>query len=191
MGTTCHGAGRRLASGPVYNYDSNELNNYSTYYKNFTPNNVSFGLQITVPFFDFGLRAKARSPAADALRATVEAEQAQRQNDIQIATLTGNLRELDALAEIASLKQQIANEQLRPFWHNWNWATVRSGSGRSATTDPKAEQLARIDERQKFEDALDAGFDLAKARLSLAARAWAHGRLAARIARESSPPADR
>jgi hypothetical protein len=32
---------------------------------------------------------------------------------------------------------------------------------------PKAEQLARIDERQKFQDSLDAGFDLAKARLSL------------------------
>jgi hypothetical protein len=32
---------------------------------------------------------------------------------------------------------------------------------------PKAEQLARIDERQKFQDAQDAGFDLAKARLSL------------------------
>jgi hypothetical protein len=32
---------------------------------------------------------------------------------------------------------------------------------------PKAEQLARIDERQKFEDALDAGLDLSKARLNL------------------------
>jgi hypothetical protein len=32
---------------------------------------------------------------------------------------------------------------------------------------PKAEQLARIDERQKFEDSLDAAVDLSKARLSL------------------------
>jgi len=32
---------------------------------------------------------------------------------------------------------------------------------------PKAEQLARIDERQKFSDALDAGLDLSKARLNL------------------------
>ena len=31
----------------------------------------------------------------------------------QIATLTGSLRELDAQAEIASLKQQIAGEQLK------------------------------------------------------------------------------
>jgi hypothetical protein len=32
---------------------------------------------------------------------------------------------------------------------------------------PKAEQLARIDEGQNAQDALEAGFDLAKARLSL------------------------
>ena len=99
----------QIGFGAMYNYDSDDLNSYSTYYKNFTPNNVSFGLQITVPFFDFALRAKARETAAEALRATVEAEQAQRQNEIQIASLTGSLRELDTLAEIASLKQQIAN----------------------------------------------------------------------------------
>ena len=87
---------------------------------------------------------------------------------MQIATLTGSLRELDAQAEIASLKQQIADEQLKSRagatgagqrrWH-------RPGAPPQLT--PKAEQLARIDERQKFEDALDAGFDLSKARLSL------------------------
>jgi hypothetical protein len=32
---------------------------------------------------------------------------------------------------------------------------------------PKAEQQARIDAQQKNEDALDAGFELAKARLTL------------------------
>ena len=33
----------QIGFGAVYNYDSNELNSYSTYYQNFTPNNVSFG----------------------------------------------------------------------------------------------------------------------------------------------------
>lgn len=158
----------QLGFGAVYNYDSNELNNYSTYYKNFTPNNVSFGLQITVPFFDFSLRAKAKETAAEALRATVEAEQAQRQNDVQIATLTGTLRELDAQAEVASLKQQIADAQLKAVM-----TQLESGNGAAAgpsaqpQTTPKAEQLARIDERQKYEDALEASLGLAKARLGL------------------------
>ena len=60
-----------------------------------------------------GLHAKSRETAAEALRARVEAEQAQQQNDVEIAQLTASLRELDAQAEIASLKQQIADEQLK------------------------------------------------------------------------------
>jgi outer membrane protein TolC len=158
----------QLGFGAVYNYDSNELNNYSTYYNHFTPNNVSFGVQITVPFFDFSLRAKAKETAAEALRATVEAEEAQHQNDVQIATLNSSLRELDAQAEVASLKQQIADAQLKAVL-----AQLESGNGAAVgpnaqpQTTPKAEQLARIDERQKYEDALDASLGLAKARLSL------------------------
>jgi outer membrane protein TolC len=139
------------------------------YYGNSLPaNNFSSGFQIQVPLFDWGHRAKARESAADALRATVEAEQAQRQNEVQIAELTGSLRELDTLAEIASLKQQIAKEQLQAVLAQLelgNGAGV--GPGAQPQITPKAEQLARIDERQKFQDSLDAGFDLSKARLSL------------------------
>lgn len=157
-----------IGFGAVYNYDSNELNSYSTYYNHFTPNNVSFGLQISVPFFDFAIRAKAKVSAADALRAKVEAEQAQQQNDIEISQLTSSLRELDAEAEVASLKQQIAEEQLKSVA-----AQLEAGNGATGTPgappqlSPTAEQQARIDERQKYLDALDAGFDLSKARLDL------------------------
>jgi outer membrane protein TolC len=158
----------QIGFGAVYNYDSNELNSYSTYYNNFTPNNISFGLQISIPFFDFSLRAKAKVTAAEALRAKVEAEQAQHQNDVQIAALTGSLRELDAQAEIASLKQQIAGEQLKAVLTQMELGNgTGSGPGAPAQVTPKAEQLARIDERQKIEDALEAGFDLSKARLGL------------------------
>jgi outer membrane protein TolC len=158
----------QIGFGAVYNYDSNELNSYSTYYNHFTPNNISFGLQITVPFFDFALRAKAKVSAAEALRAKVEAEQAQQQNDVKVATLTGSLRELDAMAKIASLKQQIADEQLKSVLAQIELGNG-TGSGPNSTPQlsPKAEQLARIDESQKIEDALDAEFNLAKARLSL------------------------
>lgn len=158
----------QIGFGAVYNYDSNELNSYSTYFRNFTPNNVSFGLQISVPFFDFAVRAKAKVSAAEALRAKVEAEQALRQNDVQIATIASSLRELDAQAEIAGLKQQIADEQLKSVL-----VQLELGNGSTPGTNaqpqltPKAEQLARIEERQDFEDALDAGFVLSKARLSL------------------------
>jgi len=160
----------QIGFGAVYNYDSNEFNNYAQFYQphTFTPNNVSFGLSIQFPFFDFALRAKAKGTAAEALRATVEAEQARRQNDVQIVTLGGTLRELDAQAEVASLQQQIAAAQLKTVM-----AQMESGNGAAAgpnampQTSPKTEQLARIDERQKYQDALDAGLALAKARLGL------------------------
>jgi outer membrane protein TolC len=163
-------AGRRpqVVFGAQYNLDSDKLNSYATYYNHYTPNNFGFGFSIQIPLFDVGLRAKARESAADALRATVEAEQAARQNDVEIATLTGSLRELDALAEIASLKQQIAHEQLSAVL-----AQLELGNGAEGGTSaqpqltPKAEELARIDERQKFEDSLDSEFDLSKARLGL------------------------
>ena len=157
-----------IGFGAVYNYDSNELNSYSKYYNNFTPNNVSFGLQISLPFFDFAVRAKAKVSAAEALRAKVEAEQAQQQNDIQISQLTASLRELDAEAEVASLKQQISAEQLKSVL-----AQLEVGNGQTGTPgappqlSPTAEQQARIDERQKYVDAIDSGFDLSKARLNL------------------------
>ena len=157
-----------IGFGAVYNYDSNELNSYSTYYKNFTPNNVSFGLQISVPFFDFAVRAKAKVSAAEALRTKVEAEQAQQQNDIQISQLTASLRELDAQAEVASLKQQIAAEQLKSVVTQLAVGNGATGTpGAPPQLSPTAEQQARIDERQKYLDALDAGLDLSKARLDL------------------------
>jgi len=145
------------------------LNDANHYYLHDIPtNNFSSGFQIQVPLFDLGHRAKAKETAADALRATVEAEQAQRQNEIQISMLTGSLRELDTLAEIASLKQQIAHEQLQAVLAQLELGNGASaGPGAPPQLTPKAEQLARIDERQKFADALDAGFDLAKTRLSL------------------------
>jgi len=156
-----------IGFGAVYNYDSNELNSYSTYYKNFTPNNVSFGLQINIPFFDFALRAKAKATAAEALRATVEAEQARQQNDVQIATITGNLRELEAQAEVAGIKQQIADTQLKTVLTQLELGSGASGPNAPPPASPKTEQLARIDERQKFQDAQEAALGLAKTRLGL------------------------
>jgi outer membrane protein TolC len=141
------------------------LNNADTYYAHpLKSDNFGSGFNIQIPLFDMGHRAKVRQSSADALRATVEAEQAERQNEVQIATLAGNIRELDATEEISSLKQQIAAEQLKAVQAQ---LTYGNGSSTTPQLSPKAEESARIDERQKMIDALDSGFDLSKARLSL------------------------
>jgi outer membrane protein TolC len=154
-----------------YNRNTTILNSFNSYFNPANPipaNNFSSGIAITVPVLDFGHHAKSHESAAEALRATVEAEQAQNESDVRITEAMGSIRELDTLAEIASLKQQIAGEQLKTVL-----TELEVGNGGGATPgaspqlSPKAEQLARIDERQKLVDSLDAGFDLAKARLGL------------------------
>ncbi len=168
-GDTLYGFLPQVGFAAQYLRSTKLLNNADTYYKNnLPPNNFSSGFSIQLPLFDWGQHARAKQSAAEALRATIEAEQAQHQNEVQIAEITGNLRELDTQAEIASLKQQIAKEQLQSVLAQLELGNgTESGPAAQPQLTPKAEQLARIDERQKYGDSLDAGFDLAKARLSL------------------------
>ncbi|MGB8259576.1 MAG: TolC family protein [Terracidiphilus sp.] len=152
-----------------YNRVTTLLNDVNSYFKRPLPSdNVASGISIQIPLVDFVHRAKARQSAAEALRARVEVEQAQRQNEVQIAQLTGGLRELGALAEVTSLRQQIAEQQLKAILTSLevgNGATATAGAPAQLT--PKDEQLARIDERHKAQEALDASFELARARLNL------------------------
>ena len=157
-----------ITFGAQYNRDSNSLNNYSTYYQHFKADNFSIGVTIQIPIFDLIHRDKARESAADALRTRVEAEQASRQNDLQIATLDASLGELSALTDIAQLKQEIAHEQLKEVQSELQYGNGSSADpGASPQVTPKALQLALIDEQSKAMDAAESEFDLSKARLSL------------------------
>jgi outer membrane protein TolC len=158
----------QLSFGAQYNRNTTLLNDVNNFFAQHLPaNNFSSGIAISVPF-DMGHHAKSRESAADALRATVEAEQAERQNEIQVADLTESLKELNAQAEIASLKQQIAADRLKTVQTEIETGNGAVGvPGGPPQPSPGDEQLARIDERQKFEDSLDAGFDLARTRLGL------------------------
>ena len=159
----------QLSFGAQYNRNTTLLNEVNSFFNRpLPPNNFSSGIAISIPVFDLGHHAKSRESNADALRATAEAEQAERQNEVQIADLTASLKELDAQAEVASLKQQIAGEQLKIVLTQLEVGNGSgAGSGGSSQLSPKEEQLSRIDERQKFLESLDAGLDLARTRLGL------------------------
>jgi len=153
-----------------YARETTLLNNANSYYAHpLKGDNFSSGFQIELPLFDRSHRAKVKQSAAEALRATVEAEQARNQNDIQISMLTETLNELDTRAEIAQLKQQIASEQIKSIETEMELGNPEPGSANAPVKQlsPKDQQLAKINERQKFEESLDAGFDLARTRLSL------------------------
>lgn len=159
----------QLAFGAQYLRNTTLLNDVNSFFRRPLPaNNFSSGISIQVPIFNMFNRAKARASAADALRATVEAEEARRQHQIEIASLSSSLRELDTQEEIASLKQQIAQQAVTTVTTEMevgNGAGI--GPGAQAPPSPKAEELARIDERQKYQDALEAELGLSKARLEL------------------------
>jgi outer membrane protein TolC len=159
----------QLSFGAQYLRSTTILNDVNSFFAKPLPaNNFSSGISIDIPLYDRERRAKAREAAADALRSTVEAEQAERQSDIQISELSNSIRELDTLAEIAGLKQQIASNQLHTVLTQLELGTGAGTSpGAPPQLTPKAEQLARIEEIQKLDDAMDAELDLAKARLGL------------------------
>jgi outer membrane protein TolC len=159
----------QVSFGFEYNRDA-AFSGYTNYYRSFQQNNVSAGIQMQFPLFDPIHRSKLKESSASSLRATIQAEQAQHQNEEHIAALDGTIAELDAEAEVAGLQQQIAAEQVKTVT-----TELQGGNGSSSTQQlsPKAEQLARIEERQRFVESLDAGFDLTKARLSLL-RAFGH-----------------
>jgi outer membrane protein TolC len=160
----------QLTFGLQYNRNTELLNNINQTFFNgkIPPNSLSSGFSISLPIFDAGSRAKANESAADALRARVEAEQAQRQSEAQIVELDSSLRELETQVEIAELKQQIAGEQLKTVTTQLELGTGSGvGPGAPPQLSPQAEQQARIDERQKYADSLEAGLELSKTRLSL------------------------
>ena len=161
----------QLAFGAQYLRYTTLLNNVNEYFNPnhpFPANNFSSGISIQVPIFNMFNRAKAKASAADALRATVEAEEAAHQHQAQIATLSSSLRELATEAEIASLKEQIAEQNVKTVaveMESGNGAGT--GPGAPPQLSPEAEELAHIDERQKYEDALEAGLQLSETRLRL------------------------
>ncbi len=158
-----------ISFGAQYNRNTTVLNDINAYYARPLPaNNFFSGFNLILPLFDAGLRAKSRESAAEALRARVEAEQTRQQSDVQIAQLSASLRELDTMAVIASLKQQIAAEQLKSVEAQLELGNgAGAGPGAPAQLSPTSEQQALIDERQKYMDSLDANLELSKTRLNL------------------------
>jgi outer membrane protein TolC len=169
-----------FAFGGEYNRYA-KFNNYAEYYLRFQHNNFDAGVQITIPLFDASKRAKARESAADSTRATAEAAQAKNQVSEQVLSLRHSIEELKVQRRIAQLKSDLAGEQL---------ATVQSqlqngsGSPNAAPVTPKDEQLAHIQERERYQDALDASFQLTRVELSLMRslgeiQDWTHSTLVA------------
>lgn len=155
----------QIGFGFTYDYLDTNLNNYNNYYNNkLRPNNFGIAAQITLPLFDRVKTARARESAAEALHADTQAEQGRQQADEQVVQLQKSLPTLRAQARIAELQAKLASQQLDAVLVQVNNAP----SSPSATpVTPADEMQARIDERARFSDALEARFQLMKAEIAL------------------------
>jgi outer membrane protein TolC len=156
----------QFSFGAQYGRFSTYNNTYSTYYPSVTAhglseNAVGFGLNIMVPLFDASHRARARVGTAEAVHAEHQALIDRRQYREELLKLSHSLAELQTRAQLASIDRDIAQQQLNVVLFQLN----TSGSARPniPPMTPEDEQNARILERQRYVDMLEAEFQLRQA----------------------------
>jgi outer membrane protein TolC len=141
-----------------------QYTNIQDYYLRFQQNNAAVGVQITVPLYDVVHRAKEREAAADAAHALHEADSIRDQFFDSRIRARHTAAELSTRAEIATLDQQLAQQQLDVML-----VQLKAGSGNLSGPQmtPKDEQTARIAEREKFVALLNANFEAQQAAIGL------------------------
>ena len=156
----------QIGFGFNYEYLDTTLNNYNNFYYpgKLQPNNFGIAAQITFPLFNAATSAHARETAADAVHADTQAEQGREVAEEQVVQLRQSFPELRAQARIADLQEKLAQQQLQSVLLQLrNPPATATG----APLTPADEMTARINERSRFSEALDARFTLLKAQLSL------------------------
>ena len=142
------------------------FNNYSTYYPAFNNNTLNaaiIGAQLQVPLYDRVHRDKVRESSADLFRTSQNAK------DVRIQFVEGRLKlqhaatELAARADLAAIDRDLAQSQLDALL-----IQVQSGMSAGGTPmTPKDEQNARIQERQRFLELLNADLQLTQTEINL------------------------
>jgi hypothetical protein len=129
-----------------------------------TANEGFFGVQISVPLLDRARAAKGRESLAEAAKALHDAQNAQNEALDGRSRLRHSIAELQAQADVASLQQQLAQQQLDVLR-----VQLQAGTGSASGTQmtPKDEQTALISERDKYLAVLDANYQLRQAEIQL------------------------
>jgi outer membrane protein TolC len=92
---------------------SNTISNYGTYYKNFQINNITAGVAVRFPFFNFSQRARAKAADFEALKAKKQAEATRNQVSEETLQLEHTAEQLQAARDVAQLEYQVAQSGLQ------------------------------------------------------------------------------
>ncbi len=141
-----------------------KFNNYAEYYLRFQHNNFDVGINMTLPIYDSAARDRARASSADAVHAREQAKLFKFQLSEQTRELSGSLSELRAQQKIARLQSDYAQENVDAVL-----TQLQNGTGNPNATPltPQDEQKARIEERRRYVEKLDADFQLMQAQIQL------------------------
>ena len=134
-----------------------KFNNYDLYYKNYTANNFSGGLNLRIPIFNSVQKARAQEAEADAMTAKKQAEMAKDQVREDTLKLRRSLRQLSAARDVARLEWEVSQGDLEAV-------KGRVQTGEANTRD---EQNAELNSDDRHAAYLDAEFELSRAQLQL------------------------
>jgi outer membrane protein TolC len=141
-----------------------KFNNYAEYYLRFQHNNFDVGINLVLPIFDAQARDRARGSAADAVHAREQANVFRLQLAEQTRELSGGLAELRAQQKIARLQSDYAQQNVDAVMTQLQNGT---GSPNAIPLTPRDEEKARIEERRRYVDKLDADFQLMQAEIQM------------------------
>ncbi|MGE0404967.1 MAG: TolC family protein [Candidatus Korobacteraceae bacterium] len=154
------------------------INNYDEFFQRFQSNNATIGLAIRFPFLDYTQKAFAEVADAEALRARQQLDQVREQVATETLQLTQTENQLAIAAEVADLDRQLAQSNVDATQQRIESEAPPASGMRPVS--PRDLQMARIEAEQRIVAALDAGFQLQRARLQLLnaigkLREWALG----------------
>jgi outer membrane protein TolC len=157
----------QVSLGASYDRISTDFTDYTNYYPGFTTqsqNAYSIGISITLPIIDRTHDAHAREDAAGASQAYFTALDQRNLFREGRLKLQHGAAELQARTELAAIDRDLAQEDLKTI------LLQLSGPGSTDGTkqlSPKDEQNARLQERAKTLDLLDAEFQLSQTQVNL------------------------
>lgn len=137
----------------------NDVSSFYNLHGNYNIANV--GVVFSFPMFDRIRKDAARVSMSDAVRSQIELQAQRAEIGANRAKLQRSVRLIETRAKIAELDLAIAQDELK------STDIQLHGSSASPPLTPKEEQQAKIRERQKYVDLLDARMQLNKARISL------------------------
>ena len=150
-----------------YAYIDTAESDYLTYYPAFQGKSrdaASIGIQVQIPLFDRARENRARQAMQDAIHSKADAENQRNVFQEGRSKLARSALEMTDVAESADLKQQKAKAQLDTILAQ---LTAANGSVDQAQMSPKDEQNARVQERARYIELLNAQFELEQAKVNL------------------------